>query len=233
MVTVIFRLVLVPLTLRQRLSRHKSAHKQQELKSNIKRIEEEYNDNPVKLTEEQIKLYQDVNLDPLGGCLITLIQLPILIGVYRAIVQILAVTPTQLLELPGQIYPWLPNLGTLIPLNSRFLWLDLALRDPYLILPVLVFALSWLRHKILLPVSGQTTGKWSKYMDMALPLLVAFLSASYASGLAIYLLISSLIGILEYYLFIRPYTAKLPNQKSSEPEEEDPQPIIQAATEKA
>lgn len=142
MVTVIFRLAFVPLTLRERLSRHKSAQKQQELKSNTKRIEQEYKDNPVKLTEEQIKLYQDVNLDPLGGCLITLIQLPILIGVYRAIVQILAVTPIQLLELPGQIYPWLPNLGTLIPLNSRFLWLDLALRDPYLILPVLVFALS-------------------------------------------------------------------------------------------
>lgn len=232
MVTVIFRLALVPLTLRQRLSRHKTARKQQELKANIRRIEEEYKGDPVRLTQEQVKLYQDIDLNPLGGCLITLIQLPILIGVYRAIVHVLAVTPLRLLELPGQIYPWLRNLSTLIPLNSRFLWLDLALRDPYLILPVLVFALSWSHSRFFPTSSNQTMGKWDKYMDIALPVLAAFLSASYASGLAIYFIIASLIGILESYFFIRPYMAKLPDQKQSKPEEEEPRPTTQAAIEK-
>ncbi|MBN2389747.1 MAG: membrane protein insertase YidC [Anaerolineae bacterium] len=229
MVTVIFRLALVPLTLRRRLSHHKSARKREELKSNIKKIEEEYRNDPVRMTQEQIKLYQDVNLNPMGGCLITLIQLPILIGVYRAIVHVLAVTPLRLLELPGQIYPWLPNLSTLIPLNSRFLWLDLALRDPYFVLPTLVFVAACIRNKIALPTSSQTMEKWGRYMDIAMPMLVTYLSASYAAGLAIYILLASLIGILEYMLFIRPYAAKLREQQNAKSGSAEPQTATHGA----
>ena len=212
-VTLIFRLALTPLTLRQRLSQQKATRKRQAFQSSMKSIREEYQDDPVRLSQEQIKLYQEINVNPLGGCLLTLIQFPIMIGVYRGVTYALAVTPLRLLELPGQLYPWLPGLGALIPLNSRFLWLDLALPDPYFVLPTLVFIAAWIRNKIALPASSQSMEKVGRYMDIVMPLLVTYLSASYAAGLAIYILLSSTIGILEYTLFIRPYVVKLREQQ--------------------
>jgi len=208
-VTLFLRLALTPLTLTQRRARQESTRKRQTLQSSITELQDKYKDDPVRLSQEQIKLYQEINANPLGGCLITLLQFPIIIGIYRGVTHTLAVTPLRLLELPGQIYPWLSGLSTLIPLNSRFLWLDLALPDPYFVLPTLVFVATWIYNKIALPTSSQTREKWGRYMDIAMPLLVTYLSASYAAGLAIYILISSSIRILEYTVFIRPYVAKL------------------------
>ena len=200
-VTVIFRLALTPLTLHQLLSRQKSARKKQALQPSKQILQEKYKDNQAKLLEEQIKLYQDLNKSSMAGCLITLLQLPIMFGVYRAVTHALAVTPFALLEMPGQIYRWLPGLSALIPLNSRFLWLDLALPDPYFILPLLVSVTGLVRQKVTKSSLDNAPEKRSQHLTIALSLLSAFIVASLASGLAIYLLLSSLIGMLENSLY--------------------------------
>jgi YidC/Oxa1 family membrane protein insertase len=231
-VTVVFRLALTPLTFQQRFSQEKTEHKKQALQSRKQVLQEQYKDNPAKLMEEQLKLYQDLNKTSMTGCLILLLQLPIMIGVYRAVTLTLAVTPLRLLDLPGQIYPWLSTLSATIPLDNRFLWLDLALPDPYFVLPLLVAGTSWIRQKLTKSAVDNAAGKRNWYVSIALSMLSVFIVASLASGLAIYLLISGLIGILEYHLIIRPNIAKLADQKSSEPETTEPPPTMQAATEK-
>lgn len=202
MVTLLLRLALTPLQLKQQ----QTAKRQQELRPKLDELQKKYKDDREKLAQAQMKLYQEVGINPLGGCLTLLIQLPLMIGLYQAIIRILASTPLQLLALPDDIYRWIPSLSTLVPLKSQFLWLDLALPDPFYILPVLVVVTSWYYQKLLTPPAADSQSEaMSKQMTIMMPLMTGFFAATYASGLGIYFLISNLVGILQYFLFRRHY----------------------------
>ena len=199
LITLVLRLIVTPLMLKQQ----QAARKQQELRPKLVEIQKKYKDDPQKLMEEQRKL----GINPLGGCLPSLVQLPLMIGLYQAIIRALASTPLQLLELPKDIYRWIPSFSSLIPLKSQFLWLDLALPDPLFILPILVVATSWFYQKLITPPAMDAQAEaMNKQMTLMMPLMMGFFSLTYASGLAIYFLITNLIGILQYYLFRRHYT---------------------------
>ena len=89
--TVVIKLITLPLTFRQQVSSMKMAAMQPK----IKELQEKYKNEPQKLMEEQRKL----GFSPLSGCLPLLIQFPVLIGLYNAITRSLAVTPLSLLDL--------------------------------------------------------------------------------------------------------------------------------------
>ncbi|MGC9468897.1 MAG: YidC/Oxa1 family membrane protein insertase [Anaerolineae bacterium] len=202
LVTLILRLALTPLQLKQQ----RSAKRQQELQPKLEELQKKYKDDREKLAQEQMKLYQEAGVNPVGGCLTLLIQLPLMIGLYQAIIRVLASTPLQLLALPADIYRWIPSLSTLIPLKSRFLWLDLALPDPYYVLPILVVITAWYYQKLLTPPARDAQSEaMSKQMQIMMPLMTGFFAATYASGLGIYFLISNLVGILQYFLFRAEY----------------------------
>jgi YidC/Oxa1 family membrane protein insertase len=202
LVTLLFRLILTPLQLNQQ----KSTRKQRELQPKLKELQVKYKDNREQLAQEQMKLYREAGINPTGGCLTLLIQLPIMLGLYQAIIRALASTPLQLLALPQDIYNWIPAIDTLIPLKSRFLWLDLALPDPFYILPILVVISAWFYQKLITPPPTDTQAEaMNKQMMIMMPLMTGFFAATYASGLAVYFLISNLVGILQYYLFRQHY----------------------------
>ncbi len=210
LVTLVLRILVTPLMLKQQ----QAARKQQELRPKITEIQKKYKDDPQKLMEEQRKL----GLNPLGGCLPSLVQLPLMIGLYQAIIRALASTPLQMLELPRDIYRWIPSFSSLIPLKSQFLWLDLALPDPLLILPILVVATSWFYQKLITPPALDAQSEaMNKQMMLMMPLMMGFFSLQYASGLAIYFLITNLIGILQYYLFRQHYTYPTPEATDKKP----------------
>ncbi|TFG72803.1 MAG: membrane protein insertase YidC [Anaerolineales bacterium] len=202
LVTLIFRLILTPLQLNQQ----KTARKQRELQPRLKEIQAKYKDDKEKLAQEQMKLYKEIGVNPMGGCLTLIIQLPIMLGLYQAIIRALASTPLQLLSLPKDIYSWIPGLVALIPLKSQFLWLDLALPDQLYVLPVLVVISAWFYQKLITPPPADAqAAAMNKQMMIMMPLMTCFFSATYASGLAVYFLISNLVGILQYYLFRQHY----------------------------
>ena len=206
LVTLILRLALTPLQLKQQ----RSAKAQQAMKPKLDEIQKKYKDDREKLAQEQMKLYREAGINPAAGCLPLLIQLPLMIGLYQAIIRVLASTPLQLLELPSNIYRWIPGLSSLIPLKSQFLWLDLALPDPYYVLPILVVVSAWYYQKLLTPQSASADPQaqaMNKQMQIMMPLMTGFFAATYASGLAIYFLISNLVGLLQYVLFRREYAS--------------------------
>ncbi len=210
LLTLLLRLAVTPLMLKQQ----KSARQQQELRPKITELQKKYKDDPQKLMEEQRKL----GINPLGGCLPSLIQLPLMIGLYQGIIRVLASTPLQLLELPQDIYRWIPSFSSLIPLKSRFLWLDLGLPDSLYILPILVVITSWLYQKFITPPAlDPQAAAMNKQMMLMMPLMMGFFSLTYASGLAIYFLITNLIGILQYYLFREHYTYPAPPTDDKKP----------------
>jgi len=210
LVTLILRLAVTPLMLKQQAA----TRKQQELRPKIAEIQKKYKDDPQRLMAEQRKL----GINPLGGCLPSLIQFPLMIGLYQAIIRTLASTPLQLLELPKDIYRWIPSFSSLIPLKSQFLWLDLALPDTTYILPILVVATSWLYQKLITPPAmDDQAASMNKQMMLMMPLMMGWFSVTLASGLAIYFLLTNLIGILQYYLFRQHYTYPTPEVSDKKP----------------
>lgn len=209
--TVLVRLLTYPLTAKQM----KSAQQMQELQKSKKwqDIQKKYKNDREKLAQEQMKLYKELGINPFGSCLPTVIQLPIIIGLYQSIIRALAATPTQLLELAQHIYPFLPQLSSLIPLNSQFLWMDLGQPErlylPFLpgigipVLAILVVVTTYLQTKLSTPPSanpGDQGAQMNRMMSLYMPLFIGYLSMTYASGLALYFFASNLVGILQYAL---------------------------------
>ena len=209
--TIIIRLITYPLTAQQL----KSTKKMQELTGSKKyqEIQKKYKDDKEKLAQEQMKLYKELGINPFGSCLPTIIQFPIMIGLYQAISLAMASAPVQLLNLSRSLYTFIPA-AALIPLNSKFLWMNLGLPEtatPLLqvgtivvpILTILVVLTTWLQSKLMTPPSttpGDQSAAMSNMMTLSMPVLMGFIAYSLSSGLALYFIISNILGIAQYAL---------------------------------
>jgi len=196
--TIIVRVAMTPLMLPQQ----RSAKKMQVLQPRLKEIQKKYAKDKEKLAQEQMKLYKEAGVSPLGGCLPMLVQFPIWIGLYQSIIQTLGHQPLQLLGLSQNIYPWLQRLWTEVPLNRFFLGMDLSLTPQVLggltyLLPVLVAFTSWWQTKMMTPAGtdGQAAGM-NQSMTMMMPLMFGFFSLNFSTGLSFYFIVSNIIGII-------------------------------------
>lgn len=204
--TILVRIAILPLTAQQQ----RSAKAMQALQPELKKLQDKYKNDREKLAQEQMALYKEHGVNPLGGCLPLLIQFPILIGLYQAIIFTLAATPFQLLDLSGRFL--LPGLDRFVPLNN--IWLSMDLTKPptdnpvwALALPVLVLVTTWLQSKLTIPPTppgddGKPTQAQAMTQSMTtiMPLMFGFFSLTFSVGLSIYFVVSNIIGILQYGL---------------------------------
>jgi YidC/Oxa1 family membrane protein insertase len=208
--TILIRLITLPLNLRQQ----KSSLRMQEIQPQVQAIQKKYKDNPQKMNEEFKKIGYNPT-DTLTGCLPLLIQFPVLIGLYRAIIVLLGSTPQALFELTDRIYAFVDQLvgvSTALPIANKFLWLNLAQPDPLYILPVLVFATMFISQRFMTPAKQKEDKKKKKQpdsnpmagmtqsMQYTMPLMFGFFSLSFPSGLSIYFILSNIIGIGQGYI---------------------------------
>ncbi|MFO7661200.1 MAG: YidC/Oxa1 family membrane protein insertase [Chloroflexota bacterium] len=194
--TILIRIITLPLNMRQQ----RSMMKTQEMQPQIQAIQKKYKDNPQKMQEEFRKIGYNP-ADTLTGCLPTLLQFPILIGLYQSIIIVLGTTPQALFELVPRTYPAI-NLSRLIPVDNMFLWLNLSQPDPFFILPVLVVVSMFVQQKLLTPTPAKTKDAqdnpmagMTQSMQYTMPLMFGFFSLQFPSGLSIYFILANLIGI--------------------------------------
>jgi YidC/Oxa1 family membrane protein insertase len=197
--TAVVRLITLPLTLQQQ----RSTQKMQGLQGSKKwqEIQKKFKNDKQKLQEQQLKLYQEMGINPLSGCLPLVIQFPIIIGLYQAIIQALAPTPVQLLRLAGHLYDFVS--ATTIPLNSHFLWMNLGqpehLSFPIPILTILVVISTFLQTKLTTPPTPDSQGsQMTQMMTWYMPVLLGYFAYTYASGLALYFVVSNLLAVAQY-----------------------------------
>jgi len=210
--TILVRLITYPLT----ASQMKSTAAMQDMQKSEKwqTIQKKHKDDREKLAQEQMKLYQEMGINPFGSCLPTLIQFPIIIGLYQAVISAMAATPLQLLGFAERIYDFFPNVAGLLPLNSHFLWMDLSQPERLFIpginfgiplLAILVVITSFLQTKLMTPMStGDAQGAaMARMMTLYMPLLIGWLAYSFPAGLAVYFVASNVVGIAQYALMGR------------------------------
>jgi YidC/Oxa1 family membrane protein insertase len=203
--TVLIRLITWPLNAQQM----KGAKAMQDLQNDKEwqAIQKKYAKDREKLAQEQLRIYRERGINPLGSCLPTLIQFPILFALIPAITYAIGSTPLSLLNLSRSLYGF-QNAANLVPLNSRFLWMDLGLPERTVILGIgipvlaLIVALTtYIQTKLTMPPStnpNDQSAATARIMSIQMPILLFFFSVNYASGLAVYFVASNILSIIQY-----------------------------------
>jgi YidC/Oxa1 family membrane protein insertase len=218
--TILIRLLTWPLNGQQL----KGAKAMQDLQNDKewKDIQKKYAKDREKLAQEQMRIYKERGINPFASCLPTLIQFPIIIGLYQSITHVLAGSPLGLLQLARSVYSFL-NIAALIPVNSQFLWMDLGRPEgipfpggflvsflPYGFptLAIIVAVTTYLQTKLTMPppTSGNPNDQgaaMNNMMSIYMPLFLGYLVLNYASGLAVYFVTSNVLGIVQYAMMGR------------------------------
>jgi YidC/Oxa1 family membrane protein insertase len=194
--TTIIRLVLWPLQSKANRSMRQTAA----LAPKMQELREKYKDDPTRMNQEVMKLYKEYGINPVGGCLPMLIQIPIFFGLYKML--------SQAVELR----------------NAKFLWVrDLSQPDTVAHLPLLGWPINpiplcmaatqiWLMQ--MTPKTGDPT---QRRIMMFTPLIFLFICYNFAAALALYYTTQNLFSILQFYLNKRqpmPTPEKVPKRKN-------------------
>jgi YidC/Oxa1 family membrane protein insertase len=189
LLTLILNMILFPL----RISSYKSAQKMQRVAPEIKSIQEKYKKYSMRdprkadMNKEVMAVYSREGINPVGSCVPQLLQFPIWFGLYRS--------------LQGTIE---------LRHASWIFWIkDLSAKDPYYILPILM-ALSMYFSSKMTPMTS--TDPQQQAMMKFMPIMMAgmFMIIPYPSGLAVYILTSGLVGVLQQWYLNRQSPAPLP-----------------------
>jgi len=204
--TILIRIVTWPLNAQQ--MKGAAAMQQLQTDKEWQAIQKKYAKDREKLAQEQMRIYRERKISPFSSCLPTLIQFPIIIALYQSITTALGSTPLDLLKLSRSIiFPFL-NVSDLIPLNSKFLWMDLGRPESIAILgfafptlALIVAVTTYIQAKLTMPASatpGDQGAAMGKMMSIYMPLLLGYFALNFASGLSIYFITSNVLGIIQY-----------------------------------
>jgi len=194
--TIFVRGILYPINRKQMLA----TKKMQDIQPKLVELQKKYARDRQKLAQEQMALYKQAGFSPLGCVIPQLIQLPIWTALYQAIMRVMASGPEQLLSLSRHLYSSWNQVFALVPLNSQFLWINMGQADRTFILPILVGATMWIQQKMTTPISTNPQQQsQNQLMLWVMPVLFALMSVRFSSGLALYWLISNIIGIVMQY----------------------------------
>lgn len=197
--TIILRLLMFPLT----LSQIRGMQAQKELQPKIQELQKKYGKDREKITQEQMKLYQEAGVNPLSGCLPLVIQMPILFGLYSALV---AIGPS----LAGAEFFWIPDLSFpkytqgLAWISEAFQNGDFGLLVTYLILPALLIVSQFFMQRWMTPATP-TTGNDSqagmmKQMTYVMTFMFGFFTLQVPAGLTLYWVTSNLLQMGQQWL---------------------------------
>jgi YidC/Oxa1 family membrane protein insertase len=197
--TLLMRLATMPLTLRQ----IHSTRAMSMLQPKMQEIQKKYKD-PKRRQEETMKLYRQAGVNPLGCLLPMLVQMPIWFALYGALRITVGGTPESVISLSERLYPW-GFIESAVPLENRFLWLDLGQPDRSLILALLVFVSTYAQQKLsTVPSTDPQKQAQAQMMNWMMPLMFAWFTLGVPSGLAVYWAMSNIAAVTMYYFVYGP-----------------------------
>lgn len=171
-VTILIKIALLPLTLKQ----DKSMKEMKKIQPELEKLKEKYANDKQMLNIKTMELYKEHKVNPLGGCLPLLLQLPILFALFGVL------------------------RNGIIPKDSSFLWLKLSVPDPFYVLPVLNGAVSFFQQKLM---GSADSNPQMKNMMYIFPIMMIMISYKMPSGLQLYWLTSSILAVVQQYFIMK------------------------------
>jgi YidC/Oxa1 family membrane protein insertase len=165
LLTILIKIIFWPLTHKS----YKSMADMQKLQPLMQKLREQYKDDKERLNQEMMRLYKQQKVNPLGGCLPMLLQIPVFFALYKALL--------DSVELRHAPFMW---------------WIhDLSAKDPYYITPI-IMGLTMLIQQKMTPSTGDP--KMAKMM-LIMPIVFTFMFLNFPSGLVIYWLVNNILSI--------------------------------------
>ncbi len=181
MLTFVIKILFWPLSHKS----YKSMEKMKKLQPMMKELKEKYKDDRQKMNQEVMRLYKTYKVNPAGGCLPMILQIPVFIGLYEALLGAVELRHAS----------FIPH----VPLTD-IVWLaDLSAKDPLYVTPVVMGASMFLQQK-LSPVSGDPTQ--AKIM-MIMPIVLTFIFLNFPAGLVVYFITNNLLSMLQQWSVLR------------------------------
>ncbi|AHV99730.1 YidC/Oxa1 family membrane protein insertase [Paenibacillus sabinae] len=172
---IIVRTLILPLTMKQ----VKSSRAMQAIQPELQKIQKKYKDNPEKVQQETMRLFQENKVNPMAGCLPLVVQMPIFIALYNSIY-------------------YNPHLR-----EHSFLWLQLGKPDHLFILPALAAITTYLQTKMMSSMNPVQQQGPMQFMLMVYPVLIFIMSYNFPSALPLYWVFSNLYTIGQNYFLYR------------------------------
>ncbi|KIQ98197.1 membrane protein insertase YidC [Lysobacter sp. A03] len=178
---VLLKAVMFPLSAAQ----YKSMAKMRKFQPRMAQLKERYGDDKQKLQQAMMELYKKEKINPVGGCLPLLLQMPVFLALYWML--------SESVELRHA--PWI-------------LWIqDLTARDPFFVLPVINIALMWATQK-LNPMTG--VDPMQQKMMQFMPLVFGVMFAFFPAGLVLYWVTNAGLGLIQQWWMIKKYSEPAP-----------------------
>lgn len=167
--TIAIKLVLFPFTQQQL----KSARGMQTIQPKLKYVQEKYKNDPETMQKKVMELYKENGINPLGGCLPLIIQMPIFLAFYQSLYKF------QFKVAADARFLWIPNIGK---------------PDPYFILAILAAVTTYLQQRVSMVDTKDPTQRSMLYF---MPIFMAWISYKMPAGLPLYWVVFNILGIIQ------------------------------------
>ncbi|MEM7347074.1 MAG: membrane protein insertase YidC [Chloroflexota bacterium] len=195
--TVAVRLATFPLNMQQ----IKSSKAMQALQPEMKALQEKYKNDREALAQEQMKLYREHGVNPLGGCLPMLVQMPIWFALYQSLLQLSAEGLLRqgffwLPSLSGPVASYAGGISWLWPLPPSIGWPSAL---AYLVLPVLLVVSQLFMQQMLTPPATDPQQQSMQSVMKFMPFMFGYFALIVPSGLTLYWFTSNLLAMAQQY----------------------------------
>ncbi|MDF0728488.1 YidC family membrane integrase SpoIIIJ [Cytobacillus sp. S13-E01] len=178
-VTLIIRFAILPLMIKQTKSSKAMQALQPEMQELRKKYSSKDQKTQQKLQQETMQLFQKHGVNPLAGCFPLIIQMPILIGFYHAIMRTEAIA------------------------NHNFLWFDLGESDPYYILPLVAGLTTFIQQKIMMAGTANQNPQMAMMLYI-MPVMIIVFAVTFPAALSLYWVVGNLFMIVQTYFIKGP-----------------------------
>lgn len=192
LLTLLTSIALFPLSLKSL----KSMKQMQKLQPHFERLRQEHKDNPHKLNKEMMELYKKHRVNPFGGCLPMLLQMPIFIALYQVII--------RSVELKGAGFLWIKDLS--MPDILKLPFVIPLLGNRINLLPILMIATMFLQQRFANPMA-KTQDEQARMLSFIMPIMFGFIFYSLPSALVLYWFTNTVIMTVLQYIALRPVIA--------------------------
>lgn len=181
LLTVLIKVIFWPLSHKS----YKSMEQMKKLQPLLTQLREKHKDDRQKMNEEMMQLYKTYKVNPAGGCLPMIVQIPVFFGLYQALLHSIELRHAAFI--------------TYLPFTDMIWLADLSTKDPFYITPLIMGATMFLQQKMT-PAPGDPTQ--AKIM-LLMPVVFTFMFLNFSSGLVVYWLVNNVISISQQWWMLR------------------------------
>lgn len=191
-ITILLKIVTIPVGLNQ----SRMTAKTREIQPEIEALKKKYKNDPQNLAVKQQQLYKEAGINPLGGCLPMIVQLLLMLGIYRVLLQ-------------PETYAF-KDAAHYVAMNKEFFWLaDISKPDPYMAMPIISGLTQFLQGRLMPQpaAGGDDQQNMMTSMTTIMPIMMIFITRRFPAGALLYWIVSNIFSMCQQ-LIVNALSAK-------------------------